>query len=407
MPRIPFEQINFIKKQTRFRHHPWAPKENTGLDTETFKGYARLICDDSDNHRCINSFQDVITFLTHSRFRDKFNWFYNIKFDFESIIKWLALEDEDYLRTLYMNHSIDYKAWQINYLDKKFFSIRDKNHNYYYFFDLYAFLDTSLNNASRKFLNDEKKSDVDAAQLNLSKQYWKDNKEKIIIYCKYDANLTKRLADYFWNLLDSNMHYVPKRPFSKGKLSEEYFLDRCYIPTINYFTFPQVDSTREKSRRLKILKYAYDSYYGGRFELIKRGYFDKVYTYDIKSAYPAEIANLIDFTNGKWETVGGNSHNTKKVNPDSYEGFYNVSIDCQEAYFCPVVQKRCELSLYPNGRFNHYLTKSEILFIESHFENVTIKIKSGYEFYPKELKYPFKQEIERLYRWKERTRPRY
>lgn len=394
MPRVPFDQISFVQKQKRLKHHPWAPKENTGLDTETFKGYARLICDDADRSRCINGFQDIVTFLTHHRFRDKFNWFYNIKFDFEAIIKWLAEEDMDYIRTLYSEHQIQYKAWEINYLDKKFFSIRDENNNYYYFFDLYNFLDTSLNNASKKFLNDEKKSDVNASLLNTDKNYWKENKEKIIIYCKYDAQLTKRLADYFWKLVSLNLNYTPKRPFSKGKLSEEYFLDRCYIPTINYFTHPQ--APKERAKRMKILKYAYDSYYGGRFELIQRGYSDKVFCYDIKSAYPAELANLIDFTQGKWEKFD------KKINESAYEGFYHVSINCQEAFFCPVVQKRCDLSLYPNGRFNHYLTKSEILFIESHFENVSVKIKSGYEFFPKELKFPFKSEIERLYEWKEK-----
>jgi hypothetical protein len=38
------------------------------------------------------------------------------------------------------------------------------------------------------------------------------------------------------------------------------------------------------------------------------------------------------------------------------------------------------------------------------FENVTISVKNGYEFYPKDLIYPFKSEITRLYDWKEREK---
>jgi len=59
------------------------------------------------------------------------------------------------------------------------------------------------------------------------------------------------------------------------------------------------------------------------------------------------------------------------------------------------------LSIYPNGTFKLQLAKSEIDFINEHFENAAIKIVSGYEFYEKELVYPLKEEMERLYAWKE------
>lgn len=178
------------------------------------------------------------------------------------------------------------------------------------------------------------------------------------------------------------MKYYPKRPFSKGKISEEYFLDRCYIPTINNLP-------------LNVLKFAYNSYFGGRFELLKKGYFDHIYSYDIKSAYPASIAELIDYSKGGWIEMKG------KVNDSAYTGFYDCKIDCNETFFSPFIQKAGELSLFPNGVFKQFLTKWELDFIESRFENVTIKVLKGYEFFPSDLNYPFKSEMERLYAWKE------
>jgi len=356
-------------------------KTNTGIDTETYKGYVKLICDDSGRSKDIESFENIVSFLTHSRFRSSFNWFYNIKFDFESIIKYL---DYSELIELYKEGEIERNGYTINYLDKKFFSIH-KDNNYYYFYDLFNFLETSLNKASEKFLQDKKMSDiVDSSKLNTDLNYWSENYDNIVKYCVKDAELTKRLADYFWNIVYKNMEYYPKRPFSKGKIAEEYFLSKCYIPTIN-------DIPR------KVLEYAYNSYFGGRFELLKKGYFEKVYSYDIKSAYPHQIRNLIDFSNGNWLEV-------KEVNDSAYTGFYKCKIECKESFFSPFIFKVGLLNIFPNGDFAQYLTKQEIDFIRLRFENSGIKIVKGYEFYPKNLNYPFKLEIEHLYDWKEKEK---
>ena len=54
-------------------------KENTGLDTETYHGYVKLICDDSGRAQDIDDIDGIISFLTHERSRNKFNWFFNVK----------------------------------------------------------------------------------------------------------------------------------------------------------------------------------------------------------------------------------------------------------------------------------------------------------------------------------------
>jgi len=357
-------------------------KENTGLDTETYQGLVKLICSDDGDYKEIESFDDCLKFLTRLKFKGKYNWFYNIQFDFESIVKYL---DHAQLIELYQNKELQYNEFfKITYIPRKYFAIVDNHNHRYYFYDLYNFLDTSLDKASKKFLNDAKIDTIDGNKLNTDISYWNDNKEDIIKYCIKDANLTKRLADYFWNIIYSRLNFYPKSPMSKGKLSEEYFLHVCKVPTIN--SIPE-----------KVIQTAYDSFYGGRFELLKRGYFPKVYCYDIMSAYPKQIAEQPDFSKGKFKKVF-------QLNEDAYTGFYKCKVFAVEENISPFKLKIGDsasgLNLYPNGQFIQYLAKEEIQFCKEHFPNAAIKIEYGYEWYPKSLVKPFKEEIERLYQWK-------
>ena len=372
-------QILNIKKQFRYKNQGWTMKENTGLDTETFHGYAKLICDNTGDYKLISNFSDIILFLTQNKFRNKFNWFFNVRFDFEALIKYLDYAE---LLCLYNDKILEKDGFIISYIPKKFFMLTDMNNHRYKFFDMYNFVDSSLSKASALYLNDSKISTVDSSKLNTDAEYWAENIDDIIKYCIKDAVLTKRLADYFWKVVYDNMKYYPKVPYSKGRIAEEYFLDKCYIPTINDIPKP-------------VLKIAYESYSGGRFELLQKGYFEKMYSYDIKSAYPAQMTKLIDYNKGKWIK-------TDKKNDDAYSGFYICKLSIMEPYFSPGVQKLNALSIYPNGIFKLTLAKSEIEFIESRFENCDLKIISGYEFWEKELIYPLKSEIERLYEWKEK-----
>jgi len=359
-------------------------KENSGLDTETLNGYVKLICSDDGDYKFCNSFMDCINFLIRNKFKNKYNWFYNIQFDFESIVKYLDYAD---LLTLYTEKELQYNEYfKIKYIPKKYFVIQTRNNANYYFYDMNNFLEGSLNKCGIEMLGEGKmKYRPCAKRIGIDETYWQQEEKRIIQYCIKDANITKRLADYFWNIIYEKLNFYPKTPMSKGKLSEEYFLHVCQIPSIN--RIPE-----------KVLKYAYNTYYGGHFEILKRGYMEHVYSYDIKSAYPAEIANLIDMGKGKWEKV-------TKINSDCHSGFYLCSILAMEPSFSPFMQKvggNMGLNVYPNGRFKQYLTKEEILFFEAHFPNSDIKIENGYELIPKNEDKPFKSEIERLYAWKEK-----
>jgi hypothetical protein len=413
MARLPFEEIKLSYQTRPSNKQILKPKLHNGLDTETLNGYVRLLCDDSNvTDRSLKSynppllitdgskgFQQILEYLTKPKFQHCFNWFYNIQYDFESFVKYLSTSD---LQELYTEGSIDYAitkksanqslelVYHIEYMKRKYFGISIiGSKDYYHYYDLFNFMDVSLNKASKKYLNEQKNDDVDSSRLNLDLNYWNENQEKIIKYCIQDSFLTMKLANKFWKIMYDNLNLIPKRPFSKGKLSEEYFLKTCNIPTINNLI------TRDGR---KILEFAYKSFYGGRFELVKRGYFEKVYCYDIKSAYPAQMAQLIDMSidKGTWKET------KNKISPDAFEGWYRVIIKSNEVNFAPIVYKINNINIYPNGKFNQYLLKSEIEFIRENFDNVEIKIISGVEFFPKEYVYPFKIEVEKLYKWKDK-----
>ena len=57
----PFDILN-IKRQFRYKNKGFTMKQNHGLDTETYQGYAKLICDDTGDYKVISSFDDIIKF---------------------------------------------------------------------------------------------------------------------------------------------------------------------------------------------------------------------------------------------------------------------------------------------------------------------------------------------------------
>ena len=379
IPKFPFSEL-VIRHQYRFKNKGFLKKENTGIDTETYKGYTRLICDSFGNHKFIDSFEDILGFLTRNCFKEKMNWFFNIQFDFESMVKYL---DRDTLFELYNEKRIEYNNFKIFYLPKKFFSIRAYN-DYYYFYDINNFLETSLKKAGKKYLGKEKLNIIDARQLNISLEYWKKYEDLIIEYCLMDAEITKELSDYFWNLINNTLNFLPKRPFSKGRMSEEYFLSKCFIPTIN--EIPHY-----------ALNQAWSGFSGGRFEILKRGFFPKSISYDLKSAYPKIISTLIDFNQGKWE-------NTEKYDKEADYGFYYCTVKSYNLEFSPFIVKMTSLNIYPNGIFKQYLNNFEIDFIRKNFPTCEIEVHKGVKFNVKKEVYPFKKEIEFLYEWKEKEK---
>ena len=380
MARIPFHELEIIP-QRRNKLKKRYKRGNVGLDTETYMGKVKIIADSSG--RCIEPKSDIelLRFLNYRQYRGKIGWFWNLRYDFDSVVKWLPL---DIVRELFYTSRTDYEGFKIEYIKGKYFELsRDKHHTRFY--DMANFLPMSLETASQTYLKTGKFKDVDSKRLNTDKKYWEMNIEFIKKYCVRDAQLTQMLADYFWGLVNSTTGLLPNKPYSQGSYSQDYFLEKCFIPQVQ-------DIPTE------VLNYAYQSYYGGRFELLQRGHFEKIYIYDIKSAYPAVMAEMPDFTRGSWVY-------TDELNPDYQHGFYQCQVIAMNDVISPFMQKYWGLNCYCNGRFNCYLTGYEIDYINRYFPSSEINVYDGFYWIPegKEL-HPFAEEIERLYTWKEQEK---
>ena len=270
-----------FKKQYRTTSTEVKRYDVNGFDTETMDGYCFLICDSDGRYEFINSADEWLQFLTYRWYEGKLNFFYNIDFDFFALIKWLP---KNIIEDIYHVGKGYYKDYIIEWIPRKAFTIKKGRHTYR-FFDIFQFYHSSLDHASKKYLNMQK-IDMNRELMN-DKDFVKNNLKDIISYCIWDAYLTKRLAELMqqqFNELDISFN----KPYSHAKLSEKYAMTQYKIP---------------KFYPTEYQEYALRSYYGGRFECFKRGYIDKVYVYDINSAYPYHISHLPDISLSEWYKV--------------------------------------------------------------------------------------------------------
>lgn len=367
---INFEELLFRKyipkPLTRNKNHPII-----GMDTETYRGYAKLICDSTGKFVYNPSLDECLSFLSRYSLRGKHIFFYNIDFDIQSILKRLP---KPFLYALYRRRKVQYKEWYIKYVPKKFFSIR-KGRDVYRYYDLWQFFDCSLEEASIKYLHMQKTvTKFRRDDLNEHIEVWKAYRSEIIDYCTQDAILCQKLGHILQNYLIQKIKLIPQSYISKASLSKEYFRKNSIIPSI-------------RNIRSDILRLAFYAYKGGRFELLKKGYFKNVELYDINSAYPYEIRNLIDITKGKWKY-------TRTLTPSAYYGFYLCQVNIPYQYICPLPYiLPNDVLIYPFGNWRTVLTKNEI---EQLLTPKQYKIEYGYEFFPTEIVYPFRESINHL-----------
>ena len=361
--------------------HDIVPKHNHvihGLDTETYKGYAKLLTDSTGNYLDVTNIEGLLDFLSSRKFEISHNFFYNIRFDFQAVIKWLP---EENLRELYLTGKTKYKDYRIGYIPKKLFKITKKHHVYKYY-DLAQFYSTSLANAAEKYLRLTKnKENIDAARLNVDLQYWSDNYDNILLYCLNDSRLTKLLGEHLQDILKTKLKFIPQAYISKASISKEYFRLRCNFTDIRKIP-------------LRVLKEAFNAYHGGRFEVLQKGNVGRCTLLDINSAYPYQIANLRSLDKITTDTVSS-------VSKDAIYGFYHCKVFVPPAYFQPIpIRINPYLSIFPSGEFETYLTKEEIEAFKYHAD---VNIIEGSEVYSDHEEYPFRNAMLDLHKLKSST----
>jgi len=334
-----------------------------GLDTETIKGYVRLVCLSDGRVFKIKNKVDVIKFFEEF---SKQNFIaFNADYDIQALLKYFP---NYLLEKLTMGISTSYGNKKMFYIKDKFLKFGSN-----YIFDCMQFFHTSLDKASKKYLN-KKKGGIDVKNLDESNIY----SQSVIDYCINDASLCLGLFDFFRESLPKSV--IECRPFSSASYTQDFF-KREILSSL-------------PSRKVNDI--FHKAYRGGRFEVLQRGYFKNVYMYDINSAYPDEICKLKEFSN----------YTKMKCVPAYYEdadySVYHLQVSFHRENISPLVYPQGLRLIYPIGQYEVWVTKSE--YEALHFAEKKI-LFALHIFMDEEGQstFPFKEKMEWLYYMKQKS----
>lgn len=398
--------------------------------------------DGSKGFRELKKQYDVIDFHTTDKFREGINFYYNLQYDFEGMLKLFNKElsivlygstgaylddkcevviNEDFIKSEEENKKDVRWTYKVSYIPKKAFHIKVQGHKKYSYFDLLQYYQTGLDKAAKKYLgSNEGKDDFKAKytskglyddtstfaaektrfknhiesnplispenkdkeiaemiaffdRFNSTKEY----KETLIKYCIQDADICRRLGHI---IVEGINDFVNTRNFnSSATISEYYFRSNgISVPRLNQSEFQRFMAT----------------YYGGRFENMKKGYLKNVSIYDIKSAYPYGMSLMPILSRAP---IIRNSYN---YHEECHYGAYCISTDIPLDTYISPLPVREGLLYFPNGRFERYwvdkITLGNLLRM-----NLDIELHEAIEIYDDNADYRLKDLILKLFNIKE------
>lgn len=298
---------------------------------------------------------------------------WNLRYDSGNILRPLPLRDR--LRLL-EDRDIEWRGYQIIYIPHKLLRIK-LGRTVRNFWDIMPFYHSSLDAAAQKYLS-EKKLVLDTKKF--SKAYIQKNRLKLRKYCRHDAVLTKKLADYLLKYLHKfNMH--PRTLYSTASISLQYFEQQC----------GRIDVWRFWQRNRDLLRYAFEAYRGGKFEITSRGSFTG-HEYDISAAYGYEISKL---KNIRYATV----YRRNDYDAGADYGFLRVEIFNPKGVHHGISYKRKNVNIYPAGRWKATITKEEYEYLLR--AGIKVKLFDGWYLKLGKIEHPYRAEVMKLYKIKE------
>lgn len=134
----------------------------------------------------------------------------------------------------------------------------------------------------------------------------------------------------------------------------------------------------------EVVELAYSCFHAPWLEQFKTGYTENLYAYDINSAYPSTIKDLIgiDANCGKW-------HYSEEYVETAHYGFCIAKIKISsKVKISPILVRKHGSLFSPTGEWIGYITKEEIDFIAK-FKLGEVEIVSGWWFIPDALVHPY------------------
>lgn len=353
-----------------------------GIDTETEDGDIFLIAD--SNGKILDHpdiiFDNVAKFLM--KYEGKWVFFYNLGYDATCVLKLLPKEVLDKYK-LNRKLKFNYNGYVIHYIPKKQLTIRKGKHSVNCY-DIAQYFDRKpLAEAYSEIIGkplDPEYLKMKEKREGFSLSDYLRHKKQVRKYCIQDCNLTKELAEKWLDTFYGVFGFYPRNWVSSGYLAEKVLINYGII-------IPRFNETEYAVQEL-----ARNSFYGGRFELLQKGFIGKCYLYDINSAYPYALTQIPDITNGKWIS-------SDKIHPNAKLGFFHILADIDfSVKICPFpYRKKNGTIVYPFGKFETFVTIEELKAVEGD-PRIRYKILESYQSIPnKSCNYPYKTFIEELY----------
>lgn len=378
IPITDFKDIRKLRTKRLQNRDPSRSKLRTiyGFDTETSRGNIFLIADSEGSFLDDITPESVLEFLFSKRYHNSWNFLYNLGYDAEVILKLLGKELNRYKRTGHLVFEFD--KYKLTYIPGKCLRIT-KGHHSVSFFDIAQFYDRkSLDVAYQENIGKLNKEylEIKKKRKQFSIRLYNRNKKKIRNYCIQDCILTKELAENWIKLFHDAFGFHSVKWFSSGYLAEKVLIN-------NGIAFPKFDSIQFEVQDL-----AYRSYFGGRFEMTKRGFIGQAYLYDINSAYPFAITQIPDLEHGKWIR-------RKSIHPNARLGFFEILADIPDDTYIPPFAFRVNNEIiFPTGKFITYCTLAELQACKN---PNWYKILNSWQFVPENDTHPYAEFIQKMY----------
>jgi hypothetical protein len=316
------------------------------------------------------------------KYEGKWIFFYNLGYDATCILKLLPKEVLDRYK-LNRKLKFEYNGYVIHYIPNKQLTIRKGKHsvNCYdiaQYYDRKKMIDAYSENIGKPL--DPEYLKMKEKREDFSLTYYLRHKKQVRKYCIQDCVLTKELAEKWLDTFHKVFGFYPRNWVSSGYLAEKVLIH-------NHINIPRFNETEYAVQELARM-----CFYGGRFELIKKGFIGYCCLYDFNSAYPYALTLIPDITNGKWIS-------SNKIHPKAKLGFFHIIADIDfSVKICPFPFRMKNGTIaYPFGKFETFVTLEELKAVEGD-PRIKYEILESYQFIPnKNCDYPYKKFIEELY----------
>jgi hypothetical protein len=368
--RIDYKKPKIESRQTEIK---WF----VGIDTEAYRNGAMFMCCSSEGD--VWTPKDLPECFFISKFKDAHFVLYNMKYDSGAILRCILPNTQ--IKYLARYGEVEYEDFKIKYLPHKHLSITCDEVTRE-FWDIAQFYHSSLDNAAKTYLKSKK---LKIETKSFGKIYVKKNWKKLCNYCIRDARLTARLAEYFKAKLNEFGVKVCTL-YSPASLAFRYFTDRMGR-IIDVFELWDTEP--------QLLRFAHEAYQGGKFEMTARGSFTG-FEYDIVSAYPWEMNNLIDITHAAY-------FRSKVYRPDASYAYIRCRIHHTLNHIPPCHGTLLQgVRVYAHGTYFATITLEEYKYLIA--GGIDVEILDAYWIFPDRIRYPYRETIQYLFSIKDKYR---